>query len=157
MRPLSSILVLGAGELGTEVIRSLTEHPRRGDARIALLKRSQGKVQGATDDRIDYLTGDVVTMSEEELANMFKNFHTVICCNGMTLPAETQIKLAHAAIRSGISRYFPWQFGVDYDKIGRHSSQDLFTTQLAVRDILRGQTQLKWVIVSTVRGVPIGG
>lgn len=43
----------------------------------------------------------------------------------------------------------PWQFGVDYDIIGRGSAQDLFDEQLDVRDLLRSQTKTKWVIIST--------
>ena len=34
-----SILVLGAGELGSQVLTSLTTHPRRGNFQIALLLR----------------------------------------------------------------------------------------------------------------------
>ena len=70
----------------------------------------------------------------------------------MTFPPGTQVKIAEAALASvgmGKRRYFPWQFGVDYDVIGRNSSQDLFTEQLSVRDLLRGQSRMDWVIVST--------
>jgi NmrA-like family len=48
-----------------------------------------------------------------------------------------------------VKRYFPSQFGVDYDAIGRGSAQDLFDDQLAVRDLLRSQDRTEWVIVST--------
>ena len=48
-----------------------------------------------------------------------------------------------------VDRYFPWQYGMDYDAIGRGSSQDLFSEQLDVRDLLRGQSTTRWVIVST--------
>jgi hypothetical protein len=48
-----------------------------------------------------------------------------------------------------VKRYFPWQFGVDYDVIGRGSAQDLFDEQLDVREMLRSQTGTEWVIVST--------
>jgi len=48
-----------------------------------------------------------------------------------------------------VKRYFPWQFGVDYDVIGRGSAQDLFDEQLDVRDLLRGQSGTEWVVVST--------
>ena len=50
---------------------------------------------------------------------------------------------------AGVTRYIPWQFGVDYDIIGRESSQDLFTEQMGVRDLLRQQEVMKWVIIST--------
>ena len=59
------------------------------------------------------------------------------------------MKLARAALASGVKRYFPWQFGVDYDVIGRGSPQDLFDAQLEVRELLRAQSQTEWVIIST--------
>ena len=59
------------------------------------------------------------------------------------------MKIAQAALEGGVRRYFPWQFGVDYDVLGRGSAQDLFDEQLDVRDLLRGQSSTEWVIVST--------
>lgn len=46
-------------------------------------------------------------------------------------------------------RYVPWQFGVDYDVVGRGSGQKVFDEQSDVRDMLRRQTATQWVIVST--------
>ena len=43
----------------------------------------------------------------------------------------------------------PWQFGVDYDVVGRGSGQKVFDEQSDVRDMLRRQTATQWVIVST--------
>lgn len=55
-----------------------------------------------------------------------------------------------------MKRYIPWQFGVDYDIIGRGSAQDLFDEQLDVRDLLRSQgnsssssSKTRWAIIST--------
>lgn len=67
----------------------------------------------------------------------------------MSLPPGTQLKITRAVLAAGVGRYFPWQFGVDYDAIGLASAQDLFDEQLAVRDLLRSQTGVQWVIVST--------
>ncbi|KAH7025039.1 uncharacterized protein B0I36DRAFT_332437 [Microdochium trichocladiopsis] len=75
----------------------------------------------------------------------------------MGLPAGIQLKLSDAVIlstqdseRGTKKRYFPWQFGMDYDTIGRGSAQDLFDEQLAVRDCLRGDRTglVDWTIVS---------
>ena len=63
--------------------------------------------------------------------------------------AGTQLKIARAVLAAKVRRYIPWQFGVDYDVIGRGSAGDLFTEQLDVRDLLRGQEGTQWVIVST--------
>ena len=53
------------------------------------------------------------------------------------------------ALQARIPRYFPWQFGVDFDVIGRGSPQDIFDAQLDVRELLRGQHETEWVIIST--------
>jgi hypothetical protein len=60
-----------------------------------------------------------------------------------------QRKIARAAQNAHVKRFVPWQFGVDYDVIGRNSPQDLFDEQLDVRDMLRAQPNTEWVIVST--------
>ena len=77
----------------------------------------------------------------------------------MTYPPGTQLKLAKAVFEANAARekkeagkgmwYFPWQFGIDYDAIGRGSAQDLFNEQLDVRDLLRAQQEVRWTIVST--------
>ena len=77
----------------------------------------------------------------------------------MTYPPGTHLKLAKAVFEANAARerkeagkgmwYFPWQFGIDYDAIGRGSAQDLFNEQLDVRDLLRAQKEVRWTIVST--------
>ncbi len=59
------------------------------------------------------------------------------------------MKLAKAALQARIQRYFPWQFGADFDAIGRGSPQNIFDAQLDVRELLRSQHQTEWVIIST--------
>lgn len=92
---------------------------------------------------------DVSTASVAELAAVMGRYHTVISCVGFAAGAGTQRKLARSALAAGVPRFFPWQFGVDYDEIGRGSAQPLFDEQLDVRDLLRGQHTTEWVIVST--------
>jgi hypothetical protein len=41
-------------------------------------------------------------------------------------------------LQAGVERYVPWQFGVDYDVVGRGSGQEVFDEQSDVRDMLRG-------------------
>ena len=153
----SSILVIGAGEPGDAVLRSLAGHPARSSTKIDLLMRPalihhESKKQIISELKaldIDVVPGDIVVDSTDELAGIFGRYHTVIGCSGMGLPAQTQLKLTKAVLASGCQRYFPWQYGIDYDIIGRDSAQDLFTEQLDVRDLLRQQSQTSWVIVST--------
>ncbi|KAI9797683.1 MAG: hypothetical protein M1833_005344 [Piccolia ochrophora] len=152
-----SVLVLGAGELGTAVLEALAAHPQRGSTTVLLRPSTMTSTDPAKQAQfasfqgmgISTLAGDVASGSEDELARLFRPFHTVVGCTGMTYPAGTQLKLARAVLAARVRRYLPWQFGVDYDVIGRDSSQGLFGEQLDVRDVLRGQSATEWVIVST--------
>jgi len=44
--------------------------------------------------------------------------------------------------------YLPWQYVVDYDVIGREAGGGLFAEQLDVRDALRAQLRVRWLVVS---------
>jgi len=37
-----------------------------------------------------------------------------------------QRKITAAVLHAGVGRYVPWQFGVDYDVVGRGSGQDIW-------------------------------
>ncbi|KAH7025040.1 uncharacterized protein B0I36DRAFT_366937 [Microdochium trichocladiopsis] len=174
------ILVLGAGELGLAVIRALSAYVKRGGAATratisVLLRESTLTARPALSRELHALgisnieTADVAASSVEALAHLFSRYDTIVSCNGLTLPPGTQLKLVEAVIQSaGVAlgergteqrqqqpkkRYFPWQFGVDYDTIGRGSAQDLFDEQLAVRDRLRSPVAaaagVDWTIITT--------
>ncbi|MGB3895233.1 MAG: aromatic alcohol reductase [Mycolicibacter sinensis] len=147
------ILVIGAGELGGNVIAALTgrddtppltvllrpsDTPRHARLRDEFAARGAGIVEA-----------DVTTVSAAELSTVLRRFHTVVSCIGFAAGAGTQRKITKAALAARVSRYFPWQFGVDYDAIGRGSPHELFNEQLDVRDMLRAQSATEWVIVST--------
>lgn len=160
MAKTESILVLGTGELGFEVLQSLATHPQRDSRSISVLLRACPQTQHAISKRaaqiadfkrlgISILEADIVNDPEPHLQEVFTSFHTVIGCSGMTYPPGTQFKVCQAVLGAKVPRYLPWQFGLDYDNIGRGSSQDLFNEQLDVRDLLRGQTTTQWVIIST--------
>ncbi|UKJ76880.1 aromatic alcohol reductase [Azospirillum brasilense] len=155
-----NILVLGAGELGMPVLRNLARRARNVDgATISVLlrasavasdepakKRDIGEIR---DLGIEVVVGDLVRSSIGELASVFEQYDTVIGCAGYAAGIDTPMKLAKAALQARIPRYFPWQFGVDFDVIGRGSPQDIFDAQLDVRELLRAQSQTDWVIIST--------
>lgn len=154
------ILVLGAGELGLPVLRSLAQRAKDIDGvNISVLLRARavasnlpGKQRDVSEIRelgIEIIVGDLVKSSINELAAIFGQYDTVIGCAGYAAGIETPMKLAQAALQARIPRYFPWQFGVDFDLIGRGSPQDIFDAQLDVRELLRGQHQTEWVIIST--------
>ncbi|KAF9571259.1 hypothetical protein EC968_000802 [Mortierella alpina] len=157
--PNGSILVLGAGELGTAVLWGLANHASRSESPISVLLRpssinstessKKSEIDAFRATGINLVPADLVNDSVETLSSIFKRFDTVIGCTGFVAGRNIQLKLAQAALAAGVSRYFPWQFGVDYDVIGRGSAQDLFDEQLDVRDLLRSQDRVEWVIIST--------
>lgn len=155
-----SILVLGAGELGLPVLRNLARVAKRspGNTISVLLRDSTINTQVSEKKLeidelrslgIQLVAADLVNDSIDQLATVFAAFDTVIGCAGMVAGRETPMKLATAALRSRVKRYFPWQFGVDFEVIGRGSPQDLFDAQLDVRELLRAQDKTEWVIIST--------
>ncbi|KAF7980278.1 hypothetical protein HWV62_39039 [Athelia sp. TMB] len=155
-----NILILGAGELGTPILRELADS-RWGNRAVDISLLVRPSTLATTDAQkrseldtfrnlgVHLLPGDLVSSSVSELAALFKDYHTVIGAVGYVAGPGTQIKLAHAVLQAGVARYFPWQFGVDYTAIGRGSAQELFDEQLDVRELLAAQTRTDWVIIST--------
>jgi NmrA-like family len=155
----ASILVLGAGELGMPVLRNLVKRidSSSGTTVTVLLRHSSINPEAPSKQRainelrslgVHFLAGDLADPTTD-LPALFKGHHTVIGCTGFVTGRGFQLRLAHAVLEAAVKRYFPWQFGVDYDAIGRGSAQDLFDEQLDVRDLLRSQRRMEWVIVST--------
>lgn len=154
------ILVIGLGELGRPVVESLAQHPfvTSGRASLSVLLRpSTAKTYSLS---TDYLFGslkgiravplDLESALLPELSDAFRSFDVVVSCTGFVSGAGgLQRKLCQAVLDAGVKLYVPWQFGVDYDRIGRGSPQDLFDEQLDVRDALRAQEETASVIVST--------
>jgi hypothetical protein len=155
-----SILVLGAGELGMSVLRHLAKRTSQSSKttisvllRSATINSDQPEKRRDVDElrsrNVGVLPGDLSAASPEELSALVAPFHTVISCTGFVGGTGTQRKIAQAVLAAGVRRFVPWQFGVDYDLIGRGSAQDLFDEQLDVRDLLRSQQATEWVIIST--------
>jgi hypothetical protein len=133
----SSILVLGAGELGTAVFRNLVKRaaPSSGPTVTALIRpstidsRDLGKQRDLDELRslgVNILLGDLAAGSTADPSALFRDFLTVIGCTGFVGGPGFQPKLARAVLGAGVRRYLPWQLGVNYDVIGRVSGQDLF-------------------------------
>lgn len=154
----SQILVIGAGELGIQVLRSLVAHPcRTGTMAVLLRPASINSPNPAKQREVDILRdlglrlvpGDIVQDSEKSLASIFADYDTIICCAGFVSGQGIQMRVTRAVLAAKVRHFVPWQFGVDYDAIGRGSPQDLFDEQLDVRDLLRSQSQTRWAIIST--------
>lgn len=154
-----SVLILGAGELGLPVIRNMAQKAKQNNTTITVLLRQETidtkevEKKRTVDElktlEVTLLAADLSAPSPE-LVSIFKNFDAIVSCTGYgTGAGGFQLKLANAVLEAGVKRYFPWQFGVDFEVIGRGSAQDLFDEQLDVRELLRAQNATKWVIVST--------
>ena len=144
--PSKRILVLGAGELGLAIISALRAH--RANPDVSVLLRSHSSSTTTIPDDIHIVPGNLQDPIET-LADILRPFEIVISASGFAGGPGSQLHIARAALHAGVEWYFPWQFGVDYDVIGRGSSQPLFDEQLSVRDLLRAQDKVKWTIVST--------
>ncbi|KIA75551.1 NmrA-like family protein [Aspergillus ustus] len=176
MSSISSILVLGAGELGTYVLHSLAQHPLRSQTTTISVLLRESSINSNDESKamrlvalrnlgITFTSGDLVQDSEDELSSTFRNFDVVICCTGYMAASGLQLKISRAVLSAGVPFYVPWQFGMDYEAIGRGYQQYMFDEQLNVRDLLRAQTgsnNTRWVALSTglfssVIFPPIGG
>jgi hypothetical protein len=150
-----SILVIGTGEVGIAMLDSLYKYKATNTQQFtigALVQPSSAGNEGAPHSKyadLDIEGVDLVSESIENLAGIFRKYDTVICCSGFSIGAGMQVKITKAVLEAGVRRYLPWQFGADYDKIGRGSAQPVFDEQLDVRDLLRAQNNTHWIIVST--------
>lgn len=151
--PKGPTLVLGAGELGASVLRELARLRDAGQAAcVSVLLRPGGDAASVAmmrQLRIDVVEVDLAVASEEALATVFSAFDQIICCTGFVGGLGTQRKITAAVLAAGVAHYIPWQFGVDYDVVGRGSGQDVWDEQLDVREMLRNQDKVRWTIVST--------
>lgn len=155
-----SVLILGAGELGLPVIRAMSHKAREySQVNISVLLRSEAAraVSGSRRARLDELLklgvevveGDLQENTCDELSKLFRSYDAVINCSGFVGGPGSQLKITQAVLKAGVARYFPWQFGVDYDVVGKGSGQQVWDEQLDVRCLLRAQSATEWVIVST--------
>ncbi|KAK1598938.1 isoflavone reductase [Colletotrichum navitas] len=155
-----AVLVLGAGELGTAVLRSLMAHPSRPiDSSVSVLLRPS-TINSPDAEKVELIArlkaqcvsieaGDLANDSVQDLADTFAKYDTVVSCTGFVGPTGTQRRICEAVLLGKVRRFIPWQFGVDYDIIGRGSPQVLFDEMLDVRDALRAQREVAWVIIGT--------
>ena len=153
------VLVLGAGQLGAAVLDSLIPALKQRHGTIAVIVSpgswdKQGKLQSETHQKLadagaKFIAVDVAESTIDTLKTHFAEFDTVINRMGFVAGAGTQLKITRAVLDAGVRRYFPWQFGVDYDVVGKGSGQPVWDEQYDVRTLLREQNATEWVIVST--------
>lgn len=166
--PPPSILVIGAGELGTAILSALTAHPAHDPSTtpLAVLRRAETLASPSPATRsslarlaaqgIAFETGDFINTPLPELVAVFKKYDVVIQAGGYGAPPGVLLRVAEAAVQAGVKRFFPWQFGVDYAAIAEGGGGvegsghgELFGEMLAVRRLLAGQSGTGWTVVST--------
>ncbi|KAH6850528.1 hypothetical protein B0I37DRAFT_428708 [Chaetomium sp. MPI-CAGE-AT-0009] len=168
--PPTSILIIGAGELGTAILTALTNHPsyttHPNPPKLALLRRpstlastdptTRASLAALTARGITLEAGDFTSTPVPELASIFKKYDVVIQAGGYGAAPGVLLRVAEAAVLGGVRRFFPWQFGVDYAVFGAGEGGvagsghgELFGEMLAVRALLAGQEGTGWTVVST--------
>ncbi|ASG88504.1 aromatic alcohol reductase [Salmonella enterica] len=153
------VLVLGAGQLGAAVLDYLIPAVTQHNGAVSVIvspdsRDKQGNLQSDIHQKLadagaKFISVDIAASTIDALKNHFADFDTIINCMGFVAGAGTQIKITRAVLESGVSRYFPWQFGVNYDVVGKGSGQPVWDEQYDVRTLLREQNTTEWVIVST--------
>ena len=153
------VLVLGAGQLGAAVLDALVPAviQRQGTVSVIVSPAARDEAgqlrsanhQALADAGATFLAVDIAGSAMETLADQFRGFTTVINCMGFVAGPGTQLKITRAVLAAGVPRYYPWQFGVNYDVVGKGSGQPVWDEQYDVRTLLRAQRATEWVIVST--------
>lgn len=150
--------VLDAGQLGMAVLRALAPRARAAQTSLTVLQSPRTESNYSAQDSAVLAelrelgvetVGFDLSSDEQVLSALFERYRTVVNCTGFVAGSGTQLRITRAVLSAGVSRYFPWQFGVDYDVVGRGSGQPVFDEQYEVRQLLRGQDRTDWVIVST--------
>jgi hypothetical protein len=159
----TSILLLGAtGELGSSVLHALLAQTRLNPLiTITAVLRPPSTGSSTTTPStlthlhtlpITLLHTDITLLPLSSLTTLFTPYNTIISCLGFSAGPGTQLNITTAVLEARVPRFFPWQFGVDYDVIGEGSGQELFDEQRAVRALLRAEAEERgvgWVVVST--------
>ncbi|WP_409311066.1 aromatic alcohol reductase [Pectobacterium sp. B1J-3] len=153
------VLVLGAGQLGNAVLNSLIPAVKRLNGTVSVIvsphsKDEQGRLrsshhQAHAASGADFISIDMAGSTLESLKTLFESFDTIINCMGFVAGAGTQLKITRAVLAAKVKRYFPWQFGVNYDVVGKGSGQPVWDEQYDVRSLLREQHTTAWIIIST--------
>jgi hypothetical protein len=158
--PHTSILLLGAGELGSAILPHLCT---LSNTAITLGIRNLSKYTHLTTSypSLTLLPIDLASPSPQ-LAETFSAYDILISATGFGSSPSTVLKLANEVLAAGQIRkekgrgklwVFPWQWGVDYDTTGDGQGlMPLFGAQRDVRNLLRSSatpSNVKWTVVST--------
>ncbi|OIW23982.1 NAD(P)-binding protein, partial [Coniochaeta ligniaria NRRL 30616] len=165
------ILLLGAGELGTAILSHLAKHPALSATRLTVALRPSTvadpsssrlaalrSLAGPSTQQLSFAGLDLgAADAKAALVKVIRDVEAevVIVCTGYAgSAAGAQVLVAEAVLEAGgvVKRYFPWQWGGDYDAIGPEVAGGLMAEQYAVRTVLREKAEaagVEWTIVST--------
>ncbi|PVH99539.1 NAD(P)-binding protein [Periconia macrospinosa] len=153
-------LLIGAGELGSAFLPHLSQVP---NLTLTLGVRTPSNYTTLTTSHPNLsLTALDLGSPSEELITKFAGYDIIISATGFGRDPSVLTKLAKEVLEAGKLRkeagekerlwYFPWQWGVDYDKTGDGGGlMPLFGEQKKIRDLLRAEAEgagVKWTIVS---------
>ncbi|KAF3941663.1 hypothetical protein ABW19_dt0205261 [Dactylella cylindrospora] len=156
-----SILIIGHGELGLSIVKSLhSSGSKPALTTLTILARPQTVASLSSTDpakyslldswNIHWLPLDIEAASNDELKTAFTPFTAIIHASGMFTPLGIPTKITRAAMDAGVKYFVPWQFGVNYDAIGPVAGDGLFAEQFGIRKILRQENlNMKWNIISS--------
>jgi hypothetical protein len=156
--PPTKILLLGAGELGTALLHTLSQLP---NTHTTIGVRSPDNYTHLASPTTSLRQLDLSSTSAS-LAAVFSQYDILISATGFAQAPGTVTKLAFEALDAGRQRrergqgklwFFPWQWGVDYDATGDGAGlMPLFGEQKCLRDLLRqraAESHVTWTVVST--------
>ncbi|OJD29187.1 2 hydroxyisoflavone reductase [Diplodia corticola] len=186
-QPPNSILLLGAGELGSAILTSLATHPHLTNTHLTIALRPASLSNTSRLSALRALAPaprhHAITFAGLDLAGpaaetdltaliLSRPHAAVIACTGFaasgsgTASTGTQTLIARAVLAAARKqrqlsssspsspplRFFPWQFGADYDTTGPEAAGGLMAEQCGVRALLREEAAaagVEWTVVST--------
>jgi saccharopine dehydrogenase-like NADP-dependent oxidoreductase len=118
---MTSILVLGAGELGIPILHNLARLAPTDTSITVLLRPSTISAPSTSAKQTELaklkavgvrsLPGDVVNSSSPDLSALFRSYHTVISCVGFVAGSSIQLKIAQTVLDAGVARFFHGNLG----------------------------------------------
>jgi hypothetical protein len=154
----TSILLLGAGELGTALLPHLSSLPA---VYITVGVRSPHKHSHLKASNVDVAQVDLSAHSPTLIPTLASH-SILITATGFAQSPGSVTKLAEEVLEAGRLRkergqgrlwFFPWQWGVDYDvTLDGNGLMPLFGEQESVRRLLRSRAEennVTWTVVST--------
>ncbi|KAF0981118.1 hypothetical protein FDP41_012906 [Naegleria fowleri] len=136
----------GTGNLGQHATRAFLKHPTKASVQILVRKESAEKAQELQELGAKLVFGDLATLSHQELCEMLKGVEVVVCI----LSGEArslQLKLLKASVESGVKKFLPSSYGIDYNRLNYGVSAVLDSVKKVADEVIQsGLEYLKFSI-----------